>query len=169
MRPRCEFAASTAARGFCTTDCSAQPTRIQPTARTIVRLRLFDICNTAASNSIEVSPGKYLFPVRVYPAPRSTPHFASRLRASLTGRLPGKLSRAMRTTPCLYRNRHRASRTFLGDRLFRSNDHANGQIDRISFDREFPELLPNFFHITMLTSFFGITTILRICLPAMSS
>src|SRR5439155_5609729 len=76
MRPRCEFAASTAAKGFCTTACSAQPTRIQPTPRTIVRLRLFDTCNTAASDSIEGPPGKYLFGERKQPT-RGTPHLAA--------------------------------------------------------------------------------------------
>src|SRR6266699_3588325 len=83
MRPRCEFAASTAAKGFCTTACSAQPTRIQPTPRTIVKLRLFDTCNTAASDSIEGPPGKYLFGERKQPTRGTTP-FSSRLRASYT-------------------------------------------------------------------------------------
>src|SRR5258708_36568948 len=76
MRPRCEFAASTATKGFCTTDCSAQPTRIQPTPRAIVRLRLFGICNAAARDSIEVPPGKYLFGERKQPT-RGTPYLAA--------------------------------------------------------------------------------------------
>src|SRR4029077_5349544 len=84
MRPRCEFAASTATKGFCTTDCSAQPTRIQPTPRAIVRLRLSGICNAAARDSIEVPPGKYLFGERKQPT-RGTTRFSSRLRASYTG------------------------------------------------------------------------------------
>ena len=76
MRPRCEFAASTATKGFCTTDCSAQPTRTQPIPRAIVRLRLFGIYNTAASDSIEVPPGNYLFGERKQPT-RGTPHLAA--------------------------------------------------------------------------------------------
>src|SRR5437773_12498900 len=90
MRPRCEFAASTAAKGFCTTACSAQPTRLQPTPRTIVRLRLLDTCNTAASDSIEGPPGKKLFGERKQPT-RDTPHLAADYRPvtrAIVGKIP---------------------------------------------------------------------------------
>src|SRR5436309_7578096 len=260
MRPRCEFAASTAAKGFCTTACSAQPTRIQPTARTIVRLRLLDIYNTAASDTIELVPGKQLFARRKISGASFHPNIGSRLRASLSARLPGKLGRAMRATGRFDWNGHRASRTIFDDRFgvfrllqaidrahyqengarhdeeidrernkvaviqrnrtgfgrvrrrveihapvlgraenhklvreieparkqtqwrhddvfnqriddpgeSRPNDHANGQIDRISFDREFFEFLPNFSHTTMFTNFFGTMTVFWTILPAMS-
>src|SRR5437667_7151606 len=50
----------------------------------------------------------------------------------------------------------------------RSDDYANSKIDRIAFDGEFLELLPDLPHMTMLTSFFGTTTTLPTVLPVMN-
>ena len=54
----------------------------------------------------------------------------------------------------------------------RANDHADGEIDRVTFDGELFEFFPHAACLTtrrtMLTSFFGTTTTLRTVLPAMS-
>ena len=56
----------------------------------------------------------------------------------------------------------------------RADDHADRQVDRVALDREFLEFLPalgnlNSVGVRPFTSFFGITTTLRIVLPAMNS
>src|SRR4030095_13814472 len=48
----------------------------------------------------------------------------------------------------------------------RSDNHADGEIDSVSFDGEFLEFIPDLLHTTMLTSFLGTTITLRTMLPA---
>ena len=50
----------------------------------------------------------------------------------------------------------------------RSDDHADGEIDSVTFDGEFLEFIPDLLHTTMLTNFLGTITILRMVWPAVN-